>query len=792
MKWIKYQILQSAIGEEIVLATKKVGYSNENLAIAQKEAYNGYEIIDDSQSFEKEPLGVEVGGTGAKDAETARQKLGVTPKNIGALPATGGTLTGGINVDSGASYAALTVNRTTNEKKHTAAMHIATGTSKAEFVYLQDGTIKSVVSLSEKGVELSKALGVEFGGHGATTPEQARQNLGIVPENIGAVKESEYYGPIKKEGSICQAKCYEGTGIHVVTEFSPKQEGSGDPYPAGGGKNLCDASLESTDNVNGLNITRTANGNYILNGACNSNGVRVVSILTLEPKTYTLSFTEISGSVSNRGEKFAVAQLWDNAANVALVSLREDLKSVSYTLTEKKEVYIRLYTAAGKTYSDWEIGIQLEKGSAATEYAPYSNIRPISGYDKLELNHAGKNLVEKVVYGYIAAGSSEPNFNLDNDSVSAVIRVVKGQRYKISCAVPLDRLTVAKTETAEFAAQQKLTNAKDFPISELAFTAEFTGIAVVYIKATKDESVKDSLQIELGSVASPYESYQGNTYTVQIGQTVYGGKFDWLTGKLTAEWYSEELQNATDWWMSSDGWFRHELDHIVYGEQMKPNVLFCTHYLSGPSKTLRTVIGGKVHGTLRVYNSGFTNLEDWKAFLSAQKAAGTPVQIVYKLATPIEIQLDKIGAIEALNGTNTIYSNVDKCIVEFGHQMVKSEFVTTEEPTGQVWIDGKPIYRQVFTISGEYGSTEGSYSVIQVGNIKPLETVVNFYGTVVNHFGGKPSAYYPISAGARPSQTDDNAFVGGQIFNGGNVTLYVQGVKVHSGHVVVEYTKADE
>ena len=48
MKWIKYQIVQCTVGEDDVLAIKKVGYSDANLAIAQGEAYNGqYEIIED-------------------------------------------------------------------------------------------------------------------------------------------------------------------------------------------------------------------------------------------------------------------------------------------------------------------------------------------------------------------------------------------------------------------------------------------------------------------------------------------------------------------------------------------------------------------------------------------------------------------------------------------------------------------------------------------------------------------------------------------------------------------------
>lgn len=83
MKWIKYQIVQSTIGKEDILINKKVGYSNENLAIAQREAYDGYEIIDDEQSFEKEPLAIEFGGTGAKTAEDARAKLGAAPAGFG-------------------------------------------------------------------------------------------------------------------------------------------------------------------------------------------------------------------------------------------------------------------------------------------------------------------------------------------------------------------------------------------------------------------------------------------------------------------------------------------------------------------------------------------------------------------------------------------------------------------------------------------------------------------------------------------------------------------------------------
>lgn len=77
MKWIKYQVVQSVNDGEPICVLKKVDYSEANLAIAQAEAYNGeYAIEDDGSEFNKEPLAIELGGTGAAIAEVARKNLG--------------------------------------------------------------------------------------------------------------------------------------------------------------------------------------------------------------------------------------------------------------------------------------------------------------------------------------------------------------------------------------------------------------------------------------------------------------------------------------------------------------------------------------------------------------------------------------------------------------------------------------------------------------------------------------------------------------------------------------------
>ena len=57
------------------------------------------------------------------------------------------------------------------------------------------------------------------------------------------------------------------------------------------------------------------------------------------------------------------------------------------------------------------------------------------------------------------------------------------------------------------------------------------------------------------------------------------------------------------------------------------------------------------------------NSQDFKSYLAAQAAAGTPVTIAYKLATPEPFQATGGQSLPALPGTNTIYTDADSVTV---------------------------------------------------------------------------------------------------------------------------------
>lgn len=172
-----------------------------------------------------------------------------------------------------------------------------------------------------------------------------------------------------------------------------------------------------------------------------------------------------------------------------------------------------------------------------------------------------------------------------------------------------------------------------------------------------------AVQLELGSAATPYEPYAGDTYEFTAPQDIYG-----LPGAETyVDWEKGELVvgDALKVFNGTENWIKHNtIDNAfyIYGliggtviDNTQSNFALCSAAQQIRYNAVTIIANGQfaIGTTSNVLRTVFCNtacetLDDWKDYLAAQKAAGTPVAVLYQLATPIRIPLTDLPAIPAL------------------------------------------------------------------------------------------------------------------------------------------------
>lgn len=164
----------------------------------------------------------------------------------------------------------------------------------------------------------------------------------------------------------------------------------------------------------------------------------------------------------------------------------------------------------------------------------------------------------------------------------------------------------------------------------------------------------------------------GSPITIQLGQTVYGGSINVVTGVCNSAWVIVEL---TSEFLDTNRW-----QFITTGIQTSPVIrgplpsantvvgpVFCSHFYAAsilPVENLQywtsnTFFG---NGRMAIRNDTWTDLDSAKAWLDAQKSAGTPVFVCYQIETPTTIQLSP-QAILALSGENTFSADTGSVTV---------------------------------------------------------------------------------------------------------------------------------
>ena len=187
------------------------------------------------------------------------------------------------------------------------------------------------------------------------------------------------------------------------------------------------------------------------------------------------------------------------------------------------------------------------------------------------------------------------------------------------------------------------------------------------------------LMLVAGNTApTTYAPYSGETKTLALPEEIYGadlqvdgeGQETWalLTFDGTEEFIVNNQSNKTSVFVSYFSASAKPFNGTAAALEMTSS-----HFVKGTilhfDGALPNTIWYNNAGTqMRIaWNPGdkpAATVAEFKEFLAAQYAAGTPVQIAYKLATPTPFTATGGGAIKALSGTNTILTDADTLTVK--------------------------------------------------------------------------------------------------------------------------------
>ena len=486
--------------------------------------------------------------------------------------------------------------------------------------------------------------------------------------------------PLEESGNPVVCYPVAGYPLGVKAKWEPVQEGSGTPYPAGGGKNLFNPAWMSEKEVSyGVTWTITPDGTVTANGTTDSTAYYNSDYFSLPAGTYTISaMPYFRMTIRNRdvGDTTIAVQA---VGQPCTFTVENDIQKAS------------LFFAASGTLDKVSAKPQIEKGSAATAYAPYENIRPIKGRDSVRVERCGENLLpfgERIENIYrqqlmpsdalllLSKAYAEQKLTLtfSVETQNIVFNDVVEDEWRKRIGFECNGTLADGTKTyslqcwldnrdGELTKNGKKTKTVTVTMPKLA-----NGDITFYAQNIKSGSyVAYGFGIYAGTTAiTTYTPYTGQTTPLTLPETVYGGEVDAVTGDGIKNWKRVVFDGT-------ENWNSRPVNYTSYSLALprRAQTGFCTHFKKLLYDAIRPDTGTGETGcylefsSYAIFNVTFENVTDWKNYLAAQYAAGTPVCIVFQYANEVNEPFTATGAqpIPALAGANTVLTDADSATV---------------------------------------------------------------------------------------------------------------------------------
>lgn len=326
------------------------------------------------------------------------------------------------------------------------------------------------------------------------------------------------------------------------------------------------------------------------------------------------------------------------------------------------------------------------------------NIRAIKGRDSVAVERCGGNLlkfpVEKEVYGISVTTESDGRYHLkgtlNQDGFSCFIGVahLPAGTYTVnqtSISTPLSTNAIVITlrkvtptgsvawiETSTGVTQNTGSLAKPTDIS-----IAFYGAIAAIKKGTVIDTYFELMLVSGTTAPTTYSPYTGQTATLTLPHTIYGGTVDAVTGEGQETWKLVTLDGTESWFTwglnannpAVTGFYTYDIndyDTINVKGICSHSAMSSQDVWGGRNAGIGLATSGSsryfiysVPTSLLTDISAGNEVASLKAYLAAQYAAGTPVQIAYKLATPTSFTATGAQPISALSGVNTVITDAD-------------------------------------------------------------------------------------------------------------------------------------
>lgn len=474
----------------------------------------------------------------------------------------------------------------------------------------------------------------------------------------------------------------------LTVDLEPIQDlnGYSNPWVGGGGKNLADKAIEfknidekDIELSSGITIAVGNDGKLTLNGTT-TEVVFIRGAFNCPNSTAPYTWALFNNKSYASGVEFSVRQNNNSPAGgwASVNAVNKTFTFTPYATPTKWQIQI----SSGVTFNNDVIAPMIVSGSVApTIYEPYSNICPISGRTEVETNVTGVNVWDEE--WEVGSYNSETGAKVNNST-----------RIRCTNKIPCKENTsyyFKSGKTGTYGVMCFYDRNVSF-LSSIGYDANrvFTTPNGTYYLAwtivNYGTTYNNDISINYPSTDREYHAYEGNTYTTALGQTVYGGTLDVISGELTVDRASVDL-GTLNYSLSTERYPRFYTASLPNIKAPKTvidllNGICEAFDIKTAYETYTGVIGlaANENGELRIYAPTYSDATAFKTAMSG-------VQLVYELATPQTYQLTA-QQIEALLGVNNLWASGGEVTLSYTENVLMPESVSINGKYLEDIIDG--------------------------------------------------------------------------------------------------------